>query len=81
MGSIMADTPRHKNKEVRAAIEYAASKGWRIEKATGRGHTWAKLYCPFESREGCLFTVYGTPAIPEAHARDLRRTVDRCEHC
>ena len=77
----MTSVPKHKNKAVRAAIEYAISKGWRLEKVTRKGHAWGKLYCPLASRDGCRFTVYGTPAIPEAPARDLRRTVDRCQHC
>jgi hypothetical protein len=77
----MARVPRHPSKVVRGTIEDALRRGWRLEKATGKGHAWGKLYCPLASREGCRFTVYGTPAIPEAHARDLRRTLDRCRHC
>ena len=76
----MGDIPKHKNKEVRFAIEYAISNGWRLERARGKGQVWGKLYCSLRSREGCRFTIYGTPAIPEAHAKDLRRTIDRCIH-
>ncbi len=71
---------KHKNKDIHAAIVFALSKGWRLEKAKGKGHAWGKLYCRRKASDGCRFTVYGTPAIPEAHARDLRRTVDRCRH-
>jgi glutamate-1-semialdehyde aminotransferase len=74
----MAD--KHQNKAVRAAIAYALSKGWRLKRSKGKGHAWGKLYCRRAAPDGCRFTVYGTPAIPEAHARDLRRTVDRCTH-
>ncbi|RMH16780.1 MAG: hypothetical protein D6696_17400 [Acidobacteria bacterium] len=73
-------TGKHKSKEIQAAIAYALDRGWRLERARGRGHAWGTLYCPLTDRGGCRFTVWGTPAIPEAHARDLRRTVDRCEH-
>ena len=77
----MAGPARHPNKEIRSAIAYGLERGWRLEKARGRGHAWGRLYCPLAEREGCRFTIYGTPAIPEAHARDLKRTVDRCQHC
>jgi hypothetical protein len=31
-------------KEVEATLDYAESKGWRIE--VGGGHAWGKMYCP-----------------------------------
>ena len=40
---------RHSKKEVEAALAYAESMGWRIEKATG--HAWGRLYCPFNNRQ------------------------------
>lgn len=73
-------TPRHPNKDIREAIEYAVSKGWRVEKAGPRAHPWGHLYCPERSREGHIIRVWSTPKNPQNHARDIRTAVDRCEH-
>ena len=35
-------------KEISEAIEYAASKGWRVEAAGGRGHAWGRMYCTYK---------------------------------
>jgi hypothetical protein len=70
----------HKNKHIRAAIEYALGRGWRLEMAGPRAHIWGTLYCPLHDRTGCLVRVFSTPRVPEAHAADIRRAVDQCEH-
>lgn len=71
----------HKNKHIRAAIEYALSKGWRLELAGPSAHIWGTLYCPHAGRDGCFRHVYCTPRVPENHARKIRREVDSCPHC
>ena len=38
--------PRHPNKHIQAAIEYAVSLGWRVEKASGHAHIWGFIMCP-----------------------------------
>jgi hypothetical protein len=73
----MAD---HPNKHIRAAIEYAISHGWTLQKSGPRAHIWGRLYCPLSTRDGCAKAVYSTPKDPEDHAKDLRRAVDRCRH-
>ena len=73
----MNDRP---NKHIRAAVDYAIERGWTLKKAGPRAHIWGTLYCPQRNREGCWRTVYSTPRVPEAHARDIRRAVDRCPH-
>ncbi len=70
----------HPNKHIRAAIEYAQSRGWRFKKAGPRAHAWGRLYCPHGQRGGGMKSVWGTPQSPEQHARALRRAVDNCSH-
>jgi hypothetical protein len=43
------------------------------------GH-WGRLFCPHADRDGCQVGVYGTPRDGDAHARQIRRAVDRCPH-
>jgi hypothetical protein len=74
----MADRPRHPNKEIEAAVAYAEGQGWTWFKV--QGHAWGKLYCPHHDRDGCIVFVWSTPRVPEHHARQIRREVDRCPH-
>jgi hypothetical protein len=70
----------HKNKHVRAAVDYALEHGWRLVLAGPRAHIWGTLYCPHQGRDGCLRRVFSTPRVPENHARWLRGAVDHCQH-
>ncbi|MCA1685921.1 MAG: hypothetical protein LC745_08015 [Planctomycetia bacterium] len=70
--------PRHPNKEIEDAIQLAEGHGWRV--VVGGSHVWGILYCPEDSRDGHRFPVYSTPRVPFAHAKDLRRAVNRCRH-
>jgi hypothetical protein len=70
----------HPNKHIRAAVEYAISKGWRLVKSGPRAHAWGRLLCPRKARNGCIISVYGTPRVPENHARYIRRLIDDCPH-
>lgn len=72
--------PRHPNKEIRAALEYAYSKGWRVEKAGKSSHAWGQMFCPSAQRGGCRESIWSTPKNPERHARYLRSAVDHCPH-
>jgi hypothetical protein len=78
VGARMADRPRHPNKKIEAAVAYAEQRGWSWLKV--KGHAWGKLYCPHHGREGCIVFVWSTPRVPENHARQIRREVDRCPH-
>lgn len=71
--------PRHPNKHIEQAVQYAVNLGWRCE--ISNGHAWGKLLCPEQSREGCTVHVYSTPRNCENHARHLRREIDLCPHC
>jgi len=70
--------PVHPSKEIDDALEYAAARGWRIELA--KGHAWGRILCTRQQRGGCSYSVWSTPRVPENHARQLRRNVDRCPH-
>lgn len=68
--------PRHPSKEVEAAVAEAEARGWTFRPL---GH-WGRLFCPQADRDGCQVGVNGTPRDPEAHARQIRRAIDRCPH-
>ena len=74
----MAGRPRHPNKHIEAALQYAASNGWTVEKR--KGHAWGRMYCRHADRGGCIDSIYSTPKNPEGHARYLKRQVDNCPH-
>jgi hypothetical protein len=66
---------RHPNKHIQAAVKHAQSLGWTL--TLSRGHAWRILRCPFGHRQ-CQISVWSTPRVPENHAKDIRRRVDRC---
>lgn len=66
---------------IEQALVYAEQKGWRIE--VGGGHTWGKMYCPFNDKECrcgefCIACIWCTPKSPANHAKHIRRVVDNC---
>jgi len=71
------EVANHSNKHIREALKYAEGKGWSIKKSSGRAHAWGVIHCQYGHRE-CWMSIYSTPKNPEKHARDIRRTVDRC---
>ena len=71
--------PRHPDKHIELAVQYAESLGWRVE--ISGGHAWGRILCPLASRDGCIISVWSTPKVPENHARHVRREVDACPHC
>jgi hypothetical protein len=70
--------PRHPNKHIEAAVQYAEEQGWEVQ--LSEGHAWGRLYCPLRTREGHIISVWSTPRKPEDHARFIRRKVDACDH-
>ena len=58
---------RHPNKHIADAIQYAASRGWRVE--LSKGHNWGFLLCPrYGQGGGCEIAVFSTPKVPENRA-------------
>lgn len=70
--------PRHPDKHVESAVQYAESLGWEVR--LSQGHAWGHLLCPQKTRDGCRIPVWSTPRVPLNHARHIRREVDRCPH-
>src|SRR6266487_2605846 len=54
--SASGDMPDHPNKHIRAALKYAESKGWTINKSGPRAHAWGVIYCPY-GHETCWMSV------------------------
>jgi hypothetical protein len=72
---------RHSKPAIEEVLQYAESRGWRVEKARGgQAHIWGTIYCPHSARDGCMEFVRSTPRNPEAHAAKLRRKIDDCPH-
>jgi hypothetical protein len=67
---------RHPSKEVESAVAYGEALGWNVRM---QGH-WGRLYCPKADRDGCQVGVFGTPRDGDAHARQIKRAIDRCPH-
>jgi hypothetical protein len=61
----------HPNKHIRAAVDYAVAKGWRLVKSGSRAHAWGRLFCAASTSGGCIISVYSTPRVPENHARSI----------
>ena len=72
--------PKHANKEIEAAIQEAESKGWRYKATGNSAHAWGRLLCPFESREGCMMSIWSTPRNTYVHAEQIMRRVKQCPH-
>ena len=70
--------PRHPDKHIEKAVQYAESLGWRV--VVPGSHAWGRLFCPSGTRDGCIISVWSTPRVPINHARQIVRTVDLCPH-
>ncbi len=72
--------PKHPNKTIEEAIQYAESKEWYYLKSGNSSHAWGRLLCSKKERGGCRMSIWSTPKVPETHARQIRRNVDKCPH-
>ena len=68
----------HPHKEIRAAIDVALEREWRIE--YGQNHVWCTLKCTHAKRDGCIVRVAHTPQNPEGAARRILREINACPH-
>ena len=74
---------RHPNAAIEKALQYAESKGWRVEPTGKSSHAWGRLYCPHNDPdcrcgEFCVTSISGTPRNPETHAKQIVGKVDGC---
>ncbi len=75
---------KHPNKEIEDALKYAEQHNWRIENSNG--HPFGQMYCPYNDREQkcesigkwCRIGIWSTPRNTGAHARSIKKVVDRC---
>ncbi len=70
----------HPKQEVEEALQYAESKGWRVE--APRAH-WGIMYCPQNDKDCrcgqfCITSISGTPRNAGTHAKQIRKVVDNC---
>ena len=72
--------PVHPDKDIEAALSEAELLGWRVEKSGPRAHCWGILLCPFKDRNGCRFSIWGTPKNPTNFAKQVRKLVRNCAH-
>lgn len=72
--------PRHPNKHIEAAVQYAIDQGWRYMPAGSSAHIWGRLLCQYADRDGCRVSVNSTPRVPEHHAAKIRKAVSHCSH-
>lgn len=69
----------HQNKEIRRAVKYALSLGWKIKQAGKSSHAWGRLMCPYHKRGGCKISIWSTPEVPENHAKQIMNAINRCD--
>jgi hypothetical protein len=69
--------PRHPDPHLEKAIQHAEARGWRFRK--GGGHAFLVGYCPAQSRDGHMISIWSTPKNPQNHAEQIRRRVEACE--
>lgn len=72
--------PRHPNKNIEKAVQYAEKRSWRYKKSGGSAHAWGRLLCSFQHREGCSMSIWSTPRDSDIHAKQIRHRVDACPH-
>ncbi|MBC8194444.1 MAG: hypothetical protein H8E69_01600 [Actinobacteria bacterium] len=70
---------RHPKKDVEGALADAEEAGWAVT-PTGAGHRWGVMLCGETGRQGCQISIWSTPRNPGNHARQIRRSIDRCPH-
>ena len=72
--------PRHPNKEIETAIQYAEARGWRYKKAGHSAHAWGRLLCPLQTQAGCMLSVWSTPRNVVNHVIQIRKRIKQCPH-
>ncbi len=68
---------KHPNKDIRAAISYAVSCGWRPVEAGNSSHAYCRLKCRLLHGEHQM-SVWSTPKSAQQHARQIIRKVNEC---
>jgi hypothetical protein len=53
----MRGRPKHPNKDIESAVQYARACGWRYKKPGKSAHTSGKLLCALKTQDGCRFSI------------------------
>ncbi|MHA3982316.1 hypothetical protein [Acinetobacter venetianus] len=73
----MAKRPKHTNKHIAAAIDYALENGWKYIDTGKSAHAFCILRCTQGHSEHSM-SVYSTPKKPENHAKNILKMVEKC---
>ncbi|WP_336932417.1 hypothetical protein [Acinetobacter bereziniae] len=73
----MAKRPKHPNKHIEAAIEYALENGWKYIETGNSAHAFCILRC-IQGHGDHSMSVYSTPKKPEDRAKDILKMVKKC---
>jgi hypothetical protein len=68
----------HPDKHIRAAIARALAQGWILLPAGKSAHCFGRLVCGVAEHRQHMMSIWSTPAVPENHARQIIRMVERC---
>jgi hypothetical protein len=68
---------KHPNKDIREAIKYAISKGWKQVETGKSSHAFCRLKCGKLHSEHQM-SVWSTPKSTHQHALQIRRKVAQC---
>ncbi|PXW49547.1 hypothetical protein DET57_101245 [Klebsiella oxytoca] len=69
----------HPDKHIRAAIDYALTRGWIFITGGKSAHCFGRLICGTARHREYMMSIWSTPAVPINHARQIIRMVDRCQ--
>lgn len=73
----MAKRPKHTNKHIAAAIDYALENGWKYVETGKSAHAFCILRCTQGHSEHSM-SVFSTPQKPENHAKKILKMVEKC---
>ena len=68
----------HPDKHIRKAIATALARGWILLPAGKSAHCFGRLVCGVTEHREHMMSIWSTPAVPENHARQIIRMVERC---
>jgi len=73
----MAKRPKHTNKHIAAAIDYALKNGWKYIETGKSAHAFCILRCISGHGEHSI-SVSSTPRNPENDAKKILKLVKKC---
>lgn len=68
----------HKDKHIRAAIDYAISEGWTFTPGGASAHCFGRLVCGISVHSDHMMSIWSTPRDAVNHSKQIIRMVNRC---